>query len=266
MDLERLTRKIEDAVRHCGALMRGADRERAFVEQKEGHGNFVTFYDRQNQEYLKETLTGLLPGAVFVGEEEDVHGDILKGFSFVADPIDGTMNFIRDYRESAVSVALLQDAVPVIGVVYNPYLDEMFTAAAGMGARMNGKRIRVSGRPLRESVVLFGTSPYYEALTALSFRVAEAYCRNGLDIRRSGSAALDLCDIAMGRAEIFFEMRLSPWDYAAGSLIVREAGGQVTQADLSPLCFTAPCSVFARGSGIRDGERPAEILKTLGTA
>ena len=240
-----LVDKIADAVRDCGKIMLEAVRTSDMVDEKEGHANFVTTYDKKVQETLKEKLTEILPATAFVGEEDDIHTSIQKGLAFIVDPIDGTTNFIKDYHVSAISVGLINDGRSYIGVVYNPYLDEMFTAERGKGAFLNGKPIHVSRNPLSEGIVLFGTAPYYEELSRKSFDLAYEYFRQALDIRRSGSAAIDLCSIAAGRAEVYFELRLSPWDYAAGSLIVEEAGGVVTTVDGGEITFERPCSVLA---------------------
>ena len=121
----------------------------------------------------------------------------------------------------------------------------MFTALKCEGAYLNGNRIFVSTKPLEKGIVLFGTSPYYEDLSKESFEMAYNYFKHSLDIRRSGSAALDLCSIAAGRAELYFELRLSPWDYAAGSIIVMEAGGVITKVDGSEITLDKPCSILA---------------------
>lgn len=240
-----LIEKIADAVRECGEIMLHADRTGNYVDEKGGHANFVTIYDKKVQEELKKRLFEILPEAVFVGEEEDIHASIKKGLAFIVDPIDGTTNFIKDYNTSAISVGLTNDGQPYMGVVYNPYLDEMFTAEKGKGAFLNGKPIHVSKQPLSNGIVLFGTAPYYENLTKKSFQMAYDYFKKALDVRRSGSAALDLCTIAAGRAELFFELQLSPWDYAAGTLIVKEAGGIVTTVEGTTITLDKPCSILA---------------------
>ena len=239
------TDEIIAAVRACGAIILNAERTSGMTEEKSGKANFVTVYDKLVQQTIKAKLFEIMPEAVFVGEEEDVHAAIDSGYAFIVDPIDGTTNFIKDYRHSAVSCALLKDGSPVFGAIYNPYLDEMFTAVRGEGAFLNGSPIHVSDEPLSNGIVLVGTSPYYEELSEKTFRMAFDYFRKALDIRRSGSAALDLCAVASGRAEVFCELILSPWDYAAGSLIVGEAGGRVTTVEGEKLRFDAPCSLLA---------------------
>ena len=244
---QKIIKGINAAILEAGNIILHADRSSETVEEKAGHANFVTSYDKAVQEMLKARLLSILPEAVFVGEEEDVHAQIREGYSFIVDPIDGTTNFIRDMHCSTVSIGLLLDAEPVYAAIYNPYLDELFTAEKGCGAYLNDQPIRVSDKPLSEGIVVFGTSPYYPELSKKGFELLINLFNRALDIRRFGSAAYDLCMVAAGRAELFFEMQLSPWDYAAGSLIVNEAGGSVTQIDGTPLSFGHPCSVLARG-------------------
>ncbi|MCD7981980.1 MAG: inositol monophosphatase [Clostridiales bacterium] len=243
--MDTLITQISAIVRECGDIILQADRGHVGVDAKAGHANFVTTYDRQVQKILQEKLLKILPEAVFVGEEEDIHASIQDGFAFIVDPIDGTTNFIRDYHVSAISVGITKDGERCIGVVYNPYLDEMFTAKRGEGAYLNGKSIHVSNRALADGIVIFGTAPYYEEYAEESFRLACDYFRKCADVRRSGSAALDLCNVAAGRAELFFELALSPWDHAAAGLIVEEAGGTVTTMDGKPVRLDTLCSVKA---------------------
>ena len=164
MDAQELLRGICEAAREAGKIMLEATSIDAATDSKSGHANFVTEYDRRVQDLLFERLGRLLPEANFVGEEEGAEGfkeEYRKGFAFVIDPIDGTTNFIEAYRPSVISVGLLKDAVPYAGLIYNPYMDELFTAIRGEGACLNGERIHVRQAPLKESLVLFGTAPYY---------------------------------------------------------------------------------------------------------
>lgn len=233
-------------MRECGEIIiLNADRSKSCVDEKAGHANFVTTYDKKVQQELRKRLLQILPEAVFVGEEEDIHASVAKGYAFIVDPIDGTTNFIKNYHMSAISVGLALDGERHMGIVYNPYLNEMFTAIKGYGAHLNGEPIHVSSEPLKNGIVLFGTAPYYEELNRRSFEMAYDYFKRSLDVRRSGSAALDLCSVAAGRAEVFFELRLCPWDFAAGSLIVEEAGGKVTTAEGEPLTLQDACSLIA---------------------
>ena len=251
MTEEQLLKEIIAAVRTCGTIILNADRTKSGIDEKAGHANFVTAYDKKVQEELQKKLLAILPEAVFVGEEEDVHASVADGYAFIVDPIDGTTNFIKDYHASAISVGLTKDGERYMGVVYNPYLDEMFTAVRGQGSFLNGRPIQVSNQPLENGIVIFGTAPYYEDLAKKSFDMAYQYFCKALDVRRSGSAAIDLCNVAAGRAELFFELRLSPWDYAAGSLIVEEAGGVVTRIDGGEITLNEGCGVLATNAACR---------------
>lgn len=247
MDLERdsLLYGITDIVRDAGRLLLDAVNIEESVEKKSGRANFVTRYDKQVQEFLFERLGELVPEAVFIGEEEEQHAQLPASAAFIIDPIDGTTNFMKNYQVSCISVALLQGGIPLAGVIYNPYLDELFTAWRGNGAFLNGSPIRVSDHSLKEGLVLLGTAPYNPELSQQTFTLAYELFKRSLDIRRSGSAALDLCSIACGRAELFFELLLSPWDFAAGALLVREAGGEIRSVDGEMLSFDRKQGIVA---------------------
>ncbi len=243
-----IMKAIIEKVKVAGEIMLNAGNIQDGTECKVGHANFVTIYDKKVQEFLQKELMKIVPDAVFVGEEEETHASIGKGYAFIVDPIDGTTNFMKGSKMSAISVGLLKDGEPFIGVIYNPYLNEVFCAQKGQGAWCNEQPIYVTGKPLSDGIVIVGTAPYYrDELADRTFEMMRKFFDRSLDIRRSGSAALDLCNVAAGRAELFFELRLSPWDYAAGSLIVTEAGGRVTTAQGGPLQFSVPTSVIAAG-------------------
>jgi len=240
-----LLQSIIDIVREAGEILTGADHIEETVEEKAGRANFVTAYDKKIQEFLFEKLKKVMPEAVFIGEEEEEHPALSEGYAFIIDPIDGTTNFMKGYCNSCISVGLLKDGQPEEGVVYNPYLNELFSAIKGKGACKNGIPIHVSPHDLSEGIVLFGTSPYNEELAKKSFACAYELFMQSLDVRRSGSAAIDLCNIACGRAELYFELLLSPWDYAAGSLILTEAGGKIMRPDGKALTFDKKNGVVA---------------------
>lgn len=244
----QLLQSIMEIMRDCGSIMLSADDIKRKTHQKAGKGNFVTDYDSQVQSILKTRLLGLVPEAAFLGEENQMaHTDISQGYAFIVDPIDGTANFTRGHDASCISVALALDARPILGVIYNPYRNEFFHAVKGCGAYCNGKQIFASDRPLDEGLILFGTAPFYADLVKKSFEIAYQYMAQAQDLRRSGSAALDLCMIASGKAEFFFELTLCPWDYAAGALLVEEAGGIVSDLQGQPLTYNRRQTVTARG-------------------
>lgn len=232
-------------VYECGQIMKNADRSGVHVTDKEGHGNFVTNYDKMIQKELERRLLEIMPEATFVGEEEDVHESIRNGYALIVDPIDGTTNFMKDYNQSCISVGITYDGEQVGGIVYQPYLDEMFCAEKGKGAYKNGVQIHVSDCDLEHALVVFGTAPYYEGLTKKSFEKVQEIFPYCVDVRRSGSAAIDLCNVAAGRADLYFEYLICPWDIAAGSLIVVEAGGCISTIDGNPITLEEKCSILA---------------------
>ena len=126
--MDSLVNEIVQAVKACGQIILNAKRDDSMVDAKQGHANFVTTYDKLVQDRLKEKLLQILPEAAFVGEEDEAHESVGRGYAFIVDPIDGTTNFIKDYRLSTTSVGLAKDGELWIGVVYNPYTDEMFYA------------------------------------------------------------------------------------------------------------------------------------------
>lgn len=227
----------------CGAIM-AAQREAAermlharhvLAETKSGRRDVVTQYDKQVQRLLMERLREAAPGARFYCEELDARDDLRASHLFIIDPIDGTMNFVHGFHHSCLSVAYAEQGEVLAAAVYNPYVDEMFSAVKGEGAFLNGRPIHVAEEHLAESVVCFGTAPYDPDLAEAGFALARRAFENSLDVRREGAAALDLCSVAAGRAGVYFELRISLWDYAAGELIVREAGGCCCRVDGGPL-------------------------------
>ncbi len=237
--------EIISIVRKSGDIILFADDVERSTVSKEGRANFVTKYDVAVQTALQKELLRAVPDAAFIGEEGDHAQTLGQGLAFIVDPIDGTTNFIKDYHKSCVSVALADHGEIVLAVVYNPYTKEVFSARKGRGAFLNGQPIHVTDHPLSESLVCVGTSPYYPEWIDRTFDLAKVLYKASLDIRRSGSAALDLCDIACGRCGLYFEACLSPWDYAAGSLIVQEAGGRVSRMNGKAHTFLQKESVLA---------------------
>ena len=254
MNIQDISSKLHSIIREAGKIVIcAADTERAF-DSKEGNANFVTKYDVAVQNFLIERIKELVPDAVFMAEEKENDEDVLnKEYCFIIDPIDGTTNFIHDYKHSSISVAMLSFGKTVIGAVYDPYLDELFCATSGGGAYLNGRPISDSNNPMELAVVEVGSCPYYtEKYAHKTFSLLHDMFFVTSDFRRSGSAALDLAYLACGRCDIFFEFLLSPWDFAAGQLIVSEAGGVVTRADGYATTLSEKCPVFASNGVLHD--------------
>ena len=218
------------------------------TERKTDRRDVVTEYDRKVQELLIARLGEAIPDACFFCEENDRHDDLHAEHVFIIDPIDGTMNFVHGFHHSCISAAYMHRGELRAAAICNPYADELFTALKGGGACLNGKPVHVSDAPLSESLVCCGTTPYNPNLADRCFELMKKAFLAGLDIRREGAAALDLCTVAAGRAGVFFELGLSLWDYAAGKLIVEEAGGICCTIDGTPLpCDASRPSVLAGG-------------------
>ena len=231
-------------VRQAGEIILSARDVASQTHEKTSAADLVTEYDLAVERFLKEKLPPLAPGAIFFGEEEAENADPSRGWAFIVDPIDGTTNFVRDLRQSAISVALAKDGAVEYGVVYDPFRNELFSARRGGGAFRNGQPIHVSSRPLSEGVFGMGTAIYRREYLEPTMRLTEQLFRRSCDFRRMGAAALDLCNVACGRTELFFEYSLCPWDYAAGSLLVTEAGGMACTLEGAPLPITERCSVW----------------------
>ncbi len=230
---ETILKQIESAQREAAELMLQA--RGILAETKTGRRDVVTEYDRRVQALLMDRLGKAVPGAHFFCEEMQERDRLDSEHLFIIDPIDGTMNFVHGFHHSCISVAYAEKGRVVVGAVYNPYVDELFTAVKDQGAYLNGSPIHVAEGGLKDNVVVFGTAPYSPDLAEQTFSTAQKLFTASLDIRREGSAALDLCTVAAGRAGLYFELQVSLWDYAAGVLIVEEAGGKCAKTDGTPL-------------------------------
>lgn len=237
-----MIKKITEIVKEAGKIVLSAHNQENTITAKEGKKNFVTKYDVAVQEFLFRELGKAFPDAQFIGEEGE-NDFSTDGLRFIIDPIDGTTNFMQDYRCSCISVALCNGNDVIVGVVYNPYTNEIFSAEKGKGAYLNDDRISVSERPLSDGLALFGTSPYHPENTDETFALLRKVFDLSRDIRRSGSAAFDICTVACGRCEVFFEKGLQPWDIAAGTLILKEAGGIALNYDGTEISFSTPNDV-----------------------
>ena len=237
-----MLKELHHIILEAGDKMLGFDRPEVY--QKEGHANFVTQADIEVQAFLMEKLAKAAPEAVFLAEEKENEA-LTDKLTFVIDPIDGTTNFMRGRKCSSISVALLENQKPVLGAILNPYTKELFHAEKGKGAFLNGQPIHVSDQEFSKALVSIGTSPYDSVLAGKTMKAAEKFLLAAGDLRRTGSAAIDLCDVACGRSDIYWELILSPWDFAAGALIVTEAGGLILSPGRGELRFDRRAPVLA---------------------
>lgn len=229
MNLEHLTAQVAEVTRKAGAFIM-TEREQ-FSQTKvevKGRNDFVSYVDKGAERIIVEELKILLPEAGFIAEEGTEASSDAR-FRWVIDPLDGTTNFIHGMPFFAVSIALIDGDKPIVGVVYELNRDEMFTAMKDGGAWLNGKHINVSETAEVASSLIGTGFPYYDYSRLAGymelFRHLMQFSRG---IRRPGSAATDLAYVACGRFDAFYEYGLSPWDVAAGILLVAEAGGRVT--------------------------------------
>ena len=194
-----------------------------------GPGDFVSAPDHRSEEILYRELSRARPAFGFVMEERGRVEGTDRSHTWLVDPLDGTLNFLHGIPHFAVSIGLERNGLLIAAVIYNPVTDELYTAERGSGAYLNDRRLRVSGRrTLADCVVLFGVPPAMREELGLHFGELRALMPRVAGLRRTGSAALDVAWVAAGRADAFFEHRLSPWDLAAGIVLVREAGGTVS--------------------------------------
>lgn len=224
-DLDRLLDAAVAAAHAGGEIVRGAVDAAPDARQK-GPGDWVSAADTASERAVRAVLTAAAPDLPVHGEEE---GGERGRLGWLVDPIDGTTNFLHRFPVVGVSVALVDDGQPIVGVVHAPLLGDTYTARSGGGAHRNGVPIRVSGRPPAQSVLATGT-PFRAKRARLSeyLTVFERAMRTFEDLRRAGAASLDLAWTAAGVFDGYFEQALGPWDVAAGALLVREAGGRVT--------------------------------------
>ncbi len=214
----------EEAARKSGAYL--LDRPAFSVTHKLSN-DYVTEADRESERIIRETLLGKFPGDGFYGEEAGESGS--KDGRWIVDPIDGTSNFIADLPLYTVSIAYEEQGEIVVGCVYCPRLGEMYTAVKGYGAFLNGTPIHVSEKTvLRDALVAMSFAHRNEQAGTRMLKVLPTMRETFSDMRRLGSAALDLCFVACGRFEAYMELGLYIYDIAAGMLIVQEAGGVVS--------------------------------------
>ncbi len=197
--------------------------------------NLVTDVDKASEEMILKIILGEFPDDQIVAEESGISQKKSKRIWYI-DPVDGTTNFAHSYPFFAVSIGLEVDGVRTLGVVYNPSADEMFWALKGEGARLNDQPIIVSSiETLETSLLATGFPPNTAEAEHANMEQFKRLTGLSHGVRRDGSAALDLCFVACGRLDGFWERKLSPWDIAAGSLIVEEAGGTVSDFHKGPL-------------------------------
>ena len=243
-----LLQSIIDIVVQASGLMLTDDFK---VSEKGSVSNIVTSSDIAVQEFLRSRLSTLLPDCGFLCEEEDAH-DLSHEYIWIIDPIDGTANYARGIRECGICVGLRHNSQMEMAVVYLPRTDELFTAERGKGAFLHhpeskkpSEQLHVSNRPFSDCIMFTALSLYHKEYAQVSRDIIYDVFMTCNDIRRFGSAASEICYLATGICELFFEYILSPWDFAAASLILEEAGGVLCDLEGNPLDHTKPSGILA---------------------
>jgi myo-inositol-1(or 4)-monophosphatase len=229
---ELLSIGIEAAAAGAAVIREGRKRLAQLEWTTKGPADFVTEVDRRAEAAIASVISLRLPSARIVGEELSPQTGPTSGITFIVDPIDGTTNFLHDYPEYAVSIGVVRDGAIVAGVVQNVPRNELFTATAGGGAFRDGARIHVSEVSLPSRALLATGFPFkHREYMPVYLAQLQNVLTSSAGVRRAGSAALDLANVACGRFDAFWELMLAPWDVAAGILLVREAGGMVTNLE-----------------------------------
>jgi myo-inositol-1(or 4)-monophosphatase len=247
----------QNAARQAGVLLKDNWLKAKTIEVKTDIVDLVTNVDKASDALITQMLRTQFPTHQVIAEESAISGQP-SDYRWYIDPIDGTTNFAHSFPHFAVSIALTHKTRGIVGVVFDPLRDELFCAARGDGATLNGRPIRVSPTPqLDQSLVLTGFPYDRRKRSEYYLRFYQAFMLRTQGVRRCGSAALDLCYVASGRADAFWEWRLHPWDTAAGSLIVEEAGGKMS--DFSGQLF----DIAGEQTLASNGQVHAEMVEVL---
>jgi myo-inositol-1(or 4)-monophosphatase len=232
MDLQKIEKAVIDVCQEVGQFMK--KESEAFdltrIEKKGGDfNNLVSYVDKEAERKLVTALRKIHSTAGFITEEGTVVQASQEEFSWIIDPLDGTTNFLHGLPLYAISIALAQNNVPIVGVIHHVVPNDCYHAVRGQGAFCNEKKIHVSAvAEMREGLLATGFPYYHQNKSDVYLEIIKNFLTKTHGIRRLGSAALDLALVASGKLEGFFEYNLNPWDVAAGILIVQEAGGKVT--------------------------------------
>lgn len=234
MDNTIFKKELLRIINAAGELVKKGFEQEFEIEHKDGINNLVTEIDKASELFIVGELRNAFPDHGFIGEEFGAENKTAD-YQWIIDPIDGTVNFAHKVPLCCVSIALAFKEQVILGAVFNPMMNELFFAEKGKGAFLNEKRITVSKKSTIETAFLVTGFPYnFPDVKPHPLEVFNKVVGKGLPVRRLGSAALDLCWVACGRFDAFWEYNLQAWDIAAGYLIVEEAGGKVTNFKKKP--------------------------------
>lgn len=229
IELEPITKQVVEISKQAGRIIEGeVSRFSELDVEYKGTHNLVSYVDKKSEEFLVDALKHLLPEAGFIAEENpDLK--VAERYNWIVDPLDGTTNFVHKLPVFSVSIALTENMKPVLGVVFEINLKECFYAWENGPAFLNDREISVSETDVLDQSLIATGFPYYDYSRLDDYLLLfKDLMQSSRGVRRLGSAAVDLAYVACGRFELFYEYGLSPWDVAAGSLIVERAGGKIS--------------------------------------
>ena len=257
-EFDALTKIAIQAARQGGAILLDYAKKGFQIHQKDQAINLVTEADLRSEEAIIQTIHQAFPTHQILSEEQGLQDIPTNPVKWIIDPLDGTTNFAHGFPLYNVSIGVEYEAACVLGVVYDPTRDELFLAQQGKGATLNGTPIHVSATPkLNEALLVTGFA--YDVHTAKDNNLKEfcAFTIHARGMRRTGTAAIDLCYIACGRFDGFWELQLNPWDTAAGKIMVEEAGGKMTNYQ------GAPYSIYGTTLIATNGRIHQEMIEVL---
>lgn len=231
MNLEKIEQGVIEICREVGEFIssEGDSFDRSRIEQKSVFNNLVSYVDKESEKVLVKTLGQLFPSAGFITEEGTVEQSREHEYNWIIDPLDGTTNFLHGLPLYAISIGLTREGKPILGVIYDICQKQSYHAIEKCPAYMDNKVIKVSGIPTLSQSLLATGFPYYHFDKRDDYLdIIKEFLNQTHGIRRLGSAAMDLAYVACGKLEGFFEYNLHPWDVAAGTVIVQQAGGKIT--------------------------------------
>ena len=243
-----LTKWTVEAALIGASILKKGFLKKCNVQTKKSPHDFVTEYDLKSEKAILDFLKQKVPSASFIAEESGKDLKNETGPIWIIDPLDGTANFARGIPIFSVSIALVVSNEVVCGVVYNPITDEMFIAEKGKGAFLNGTSLSVCLDSELDKTMLITGFPHDMLENIICLEYFISFAKLGMPIRRLGSAALDICYVAAGKAGGFFEYTLMPWDFAAAKLILEEAGGKITTFLNNEIDIQKKSSILASNS------------------
>ncbi len=255
-DLDKIKKVAEEMAREAGEYAIKHIDKVAQVSHKGGYNNLVTDVDKKCESVIINRINKEFPSHSILAEESGDHAS-KSSVKWFVDPLDGTTNYAHAFPVFCTSIGVAFDSIVKVGIVYDPSRDELFAAEDGKGAFLNGKRISVSGiKTVNDSLMATGFAYDLKGKVA-NIDAFKVMLENAQAVRRAGSAAIDLCYVACGRFDGFWELGLNPWDTAAGQLIVKESGGVVTTIE------NGPFDVYKKDILATNGKIHEQILRLM---